>query len=121
MPETAILVAVTKYRKLSHSLYYCVYHIVWTPKYRFRVLEPFSFVFLLSGNNQYHLVWETLDTEEATYVWHIDKSLHELERGIKKINGVLGQIRLKGGNSIWKQTLNTLVASYMIILMISKV
>ena len=39
MPETAILVLVTKYRKLSHSFYYCVYHIVWTPKYRFRVLR----------------------------------------------------------------------------------
>jgi len=38
MPETAMLVFVTKYRKLSHSFYYCVYHFVWTPKYRFRVL-----------------------------------------------------------------------------------
>ena len=29
----------TKYRKLSHSFYYCVYHIVWTPKYRFKILK----------------------------------------------------------------------------------
>jgi len=29
----------SKYRKLSHSIYYCVYHIVWLPKYRYRVLE----------------------------------------------------------------------------------
>lgn len=29
----------SKYRKLSHSFYYCVYHIVWTPKYRFRILR----------------------------------------------------------------------------------
>ena len=28
-----------KYRKLSHSFYYCVYHIVWTPQYRFRILR----------------------------------------------------------------------------------
>ena len=28
-----------KYRKLTHSIYHCVYHIVWTPKYRYRVLE----------------------------------------------------------------------------------
>ena len=28
-----------KYRKLTHCIYSCVYHIVWTPKYRFRVLE----------------------------------------------------------------------------------
>ena len=28
-----------KYRKLSHCVYSCTYHIVWTPKYRFRILE----------------------------------------------------------------------------------
>ena len=28
-----------KYRKLSHSFYYCVYHIVWTPKYRYSILR----------------------------------------------------------------------------------
>jgi len=27
-----------KYRKLSHVIYKCDYHIVWVPKYRFRVL-----------------------------------------------------------------------------------
>ena len=29
----------SKYKKLSHSIYYCVYHIVWLPKYRYKVLE----------------------------------------------------------------------------------
>ena len=28
-----------KYRKLSHTVYCCMYHIVWTPKCRYRVLE----------------------------------------------------------------------------------
>ena len=28
-----------KYRKLSHSVYHCNYHIVWTPKYRYKLLE----------------------------------------------------------------------------------
>ena len=28
-----------KYRKLSHTVYHCNYHIVFVPKYRFRVLE----------------------------------------------------------------------------------
>ena len=28
----------SKYRKLSHVVYKCDYHIIWTPKYRFRVL-----------------------------------------------------------------------------------
>ena len=28
-----------KYRKLTHTVYCCDYHIVFTPKYRFRILE----------------------------------------------------------------------------------
>ena len=29
----------SKYRKLTHAYYKCDYHIVFTPKYRFRVLD----------------------------------------------------------------------------------
>ncbi len=28
-----------KYRKLSHTMYKCEYHIVWTPKYRYKILK----------------------------------------------------------------------------------
>ena len=28
----------SKYKKLSHVVYKCDYHIVWAPKYRFRIL-----------------------------------------------------------------------------------
>ena len=28
-----------RFKKLSHVIYYHKYHIVWTPKYRYRVLE----------------------------------------------------------------------------------
>jgi len=28
-----------KYRKLSHTVYQCNYHVVFTPKYRYRILE----------------------------------------------------------------------------------
>ena len=27
-----------RFKKLSHAIYYCKYHIVWCPKYRYRVL-----------------------------------------------------------------------------------
>jgi putative transposase len=27
-----------KYRKLSHVVYQCTYHVVWVPKYRYRIL-----------------------------------------------------------------------------------
>ena len=29
----------SRFKKLSHSLWYCHYHIVWVPKYRYRVLQ----------------------------------------------------------------------------------
>ena len=29
----------SKYKKLSHVVYKCDYHIVWVPKYRFRILN----------------------------------------------------------------------------------
>ena len=29
----------SRFEKLSHVLWHCHFHIIWTPKYRFRVLE----------------------------------------------------------------------------------
>jgi len=29
----------SNFKKLSHVIYSCTYHIVWTPKYRYRILE----------------------------------------------------------------------------------
>lgn len=64
-------------------------------KIRF-VLSPFSFIFLINGIQQYHIVLETLDTEEATYIWHIDKGNANLSSKLKQIDEVLGVIRTKG-------------------------
>ena len=36
----------SRFKKLSHVIYYHVYHIVWTPKYRYRVLEGEVKIFL---------------------------------------------------------------------------
>lgn len=64
-------------------------------KIRF-VLSPFSFVFLLSGDKQYHIVLETLDTEEASYIWHTDKNKNSLIETVGKIDKDLQIIREKG-------------------------
>lgn len=64
-------------------------------KLRF-VLNPFSFVFLLSGIEQYHIVLETLDTDEATYIWHIDKNRPALQQNISALDQDLNIIRNKG-------------------------
>ena len=29
----------SRFRKLSHTIWHCLYHIVWVPKYRYRVLS----------------------------------------------------------------------------------
>ena len=29
----------SRFRKMSHSIWHCTYHIVWTPKYRYRILK----------------------------------------------------------------------------------
>ncbi len=64
-------------------------------KLRF-VLNPFLFVFLLAGQEQFHLVMETLDTREATYVWHIEKDKQELRNQLQVIDRQLNLIRNDG-------------------------
>ncbi len=64
-------------------------------KIRF-VLSPFSFVFLLVGDNQYHIVLETLDTEEATYLWHLDNNSSLLPTYLKEIDRQLNIIQNQG-------------------------
>jgi len=90
------------YKHHRHLRHLCNIHESGVLKLRF-VLEPFSFIFLISGTNQYHLVWETLDTEEATYIWHIDKSLQQLNLKVKEIDHLIGQIKT-GGRQAYLET-----------------
>ncbi len=96
------ILALKNYKHHRHLRYLSKIHESGILKLRF-VLEPFSFIFLLSGNNQYHLVWETLDTEEATYVWHLEKSIQQLGVKIKEIDHLIGQIRT-GGRQAYLET-----------------
>ncbi|WP_254091998.1 DEAD/DEAH box helicase [Dawidia soli] len=82
--------------KHYHQLRYLAQkHEASVLKLRF-VLLPFSFVFLLTGEQQYHIIWETLDTEEAAYIWHVNKSVSILRDALKQIDDALGVIRQKG-------------------------
>jgi len=89
------LLAIKKSKHYHQLKYLASRHEANILKVRF-TLQPFSFLFLVAGEKRYYIVWETLDTEEATYIWHIGKSAYELERSIKQIDGLLGQIRTKG-------------------------
>ncbi len=75
--------------------YLAMNHDSSTLKLRF-VLNPFSFVFLLAGIEQFHIVLETLDTQEATYIWHIDKNKNVLPQKLQEIDSDLNGIRNNG-------------------------
>jgi len=79
----------------KHLRYLASKHDGSVLKIRF-VLNPFSFVFLLSGREQYHIVLETLDTEEATYIWHIERNRPKLFHELQRIDQDLNIIRNKG-------------------------
>lgn len=70
-------------------------------KIRF-VLNPFAFVFLLAGEKQYHIVMETLDSEEATYIWNISKNSFSLKEMLTTINKHLNIIRTEGRQAFLK-------------------
>jgi superfamily II DNA or RNA helicase len=82
--------------KHSHQIHYLAgRHESQVMKIRF-VLKPFSFVFLLAGEQNFFVVLETLDTEEATYIWRIPQSKTALIEEIKQIDSQLSIIKEKG-------------------------
>ena len=83
------------YKHHKHLQFLSQQHDRSTLKIRF-VLSPFSFVFLLTGKEQFHIVLETLDTEEATYLWHFAKDKPILKIKLKEIDEQLSIIRNKG-------------------------
>lgn len=84
-----------QYKHSQHIQFLADKHERNVMKLRF-VLQPFSFVFLLSGTQKYHIVLETLDTEEATYIWHTEKNKATLIDTIKQIDKELNIIKEKG-------------------------
>lgn len=70
-------------------------------KIRF-ITQPFSFVFLLEGTQQYHIVLETVNTKEATYIWHISKETTLLDLELSAINSFLNIIKRDGRQAFLK-------------------
>ncbi len=103
--EAALLNEVLKMESAKHYLqikYLAAKHEASILKLRF-ILQPFSFIFLIAGENKYHLIWETLDSEEATYLWHIAKDKEALRAVNKEIETSLSEMKLTGRNSYIKK------------------
>ena len=45
---------------------------------------------------QFHIVLETLDTEEATYIWHFDREAENFIEHIREIDSAITQLRSEG-------------------------
>ena len=88
-----------QYKHSQHIQYLADRHENHVMKIRF-ALSPFSFVFLLSGEHRYFIVLETLDTEEATYIWHTLKNKASLIEEVKQIDNHLSIIREKGRQAL---------------------
>lgn len=86
------LLAIKNSKHYHHLQFLSSKHLSSVLKVRF-VLEPFSFLFLLAGDNKYHVVWETLNSEEATYLWHFEKNTEALRTGLKEIEIILQEIK----------------------------
>ena len=80
-------------------------HSYKTMKLRF-VQKPFSFLFLLEGEKNYHIVWETLDTEEATYIWHAEKNIQALKQALKKVEDIINVIKVQGKTAYINTTID---------------
>lgn len=74
-------------------------------KLRF-VLQPFSFLFLLAGEKKYYIIWETLDSEEATYIWYTDKTRESLRIKLGEIEVILRDIKQNGRQAFLEKESN---------------
>ncbi|MBK5215061.1 MAG: DEAD/DEAH box helicase [Flavobacteriaceae bacterium] len=84
-----------QYKHSQHIQFLADQHENQIMKIRF-VLNPFSFVFLLASERRYYVILETLDTEEATYLWHTPKNKSSLIEELNQIENQLNIIKEKG-------------------------
>lgn len=89
------LLQISDARHFHYLRYLSKKHAHHIMKLRF-VLKPFSFIFLIEGEKQYHVIWETLDSEEATYVWHVQHDIVSLKRTIARIEDIIQTIAVQG-------------------------
>lgn len=67
------ILKITNTKHHEHLQFLSEIHDHKTMRLRF-VTKPISFIFLITGKADFHFVWETSDTKEATYIWAAPKS-----------------------------------------------
>lgn len=100
------LLQITNTKHYKHLRFLSSKHAHSIMKLRF-VIKPFSFIFLIEGERNYHIVWETLDTQEATYIWHEDKDIKKLKQTLNKIDSIINIIKVQGKTAYLNTTEDT--------------
>lgn len=99
--DAEFLKELIKIKKTKHDKYLdylAEKHLNSKMKLRF-CLTPLSFIFLVEGTNAYFLIWETLDTKEATYIWSTPNKKFDLRKFLKQIDEKISLIRANGKRS----------------------
>ncbi|PLX98329.1 MAG: hypothetical protein C0623_13505 [Desulfuromonas sp.] len=89
-PES-ILEKAFEFKKPKHYLplkYLADKHKADLFKLRFTV-KPFSFLFLLEGDDKYYFVLETYDESLATYIWVVEKDITSMKLKFKELEGLM--------------------------------
>jgi len=89
------LLKISNTKHYKHLRFLSSKHLHDIMKLRF-IHKPFSFIFLIQGDKNYHIIWETLDTEEATYVWYITKDHNVLKLTMKKLEDIINIMKVQG-------------------------
>ncbi len=92
------LISIVDKKHYFHLRYLSNKHAHNLMKLRF-VHKPFSVIFLIEGHQNNHIIWETLDTEEATYIWYLDRDISIIPTALKKIDGIMSGMKIYGKNT----------------------
>jgi len=89
------LLKISNTKHYKHLRFLSSQHLHDIMKLKF-IHKPFSFIFLIQGDKNYHIIWETLDTEEATYIWYITKDPDVLKLTMRKLEDIINVMKVQG-------------------------
>ncbi|WP_431241487.1 hypothetical protein ACQ9BO_15560 [Flavobacterium sp. P21] len=91
--ENMLQISNTKHYK--HLQFLADKHAFKIMKLRF-IIKPFSFIFLIKGEEKFYIVWETLNTSEATYIWQAEKDRNAVKTELEKVSDIIKVIKMSG-------------------------
>jgi hypothetical protein len=94
-----LLEKLSQFKKSKH--YYNLRHLSSLHEagaFRLRMTaKPISFLFVIKGRQDFYLVWETYESEEATYVWRLDSREGQPQR--QELNDLIEKIKWLRNNN----------------------